>query len=421
MKPHARFDVVVIGGGPAGSTAATYLARGGRRVLVLEKEQFPRFHVGESLLPYNRVLFEEMGVLQRLAAAGFPRKLGAQFHLGNGSCCAGFVFREGRFTREPEAMQVERSVFDKILLDHAAASGAEVRERTSVVTLKDDQQGSVVLELDSPGNGRSSVEARFVVDASGRSNVTGNLEGLKVMHRQLRKLSVFGHFKGVRLDPGERAGDTVITRLEKGWFWIIPIGRDKTSVGCVFDKEEFGRGEDAATEAFWGRVRSSSVMQERMSGASLVGDLHVTTDFSYRNRKLVGERVVRVGDAAGFIDPIFSSGVYLAMVSARLASRTIHQVFDSDSTLRMEAFNQYEQRVLEAMDFYWEMVERFYTTPFIEILMHPHPRWGLAAAVNAMLAGDLENRWQLRWRLRLFHWLVRLQSKWPVAPRVSFS
>ncbi|MEW6302983.1 MAG: NAD(P)/FAD-dependent oxidoreductase [Verrucomicrobiota bacterium] len=412
------YDTLVIGGGPGGSCTATYLARAGKKVLVLEKEHFPRFHVGESLLPYNRVIFDEMGVLPKLKAAGFPRKLGAQFHLGNGSKATKFTFRLGAFTKEPEAIQVERAVFDDVLLKHARESGAEVREGWTVQRFSQEADG-VTVEAKSDTGVADAFHAKYLIDASGRGNVTGNQEGLRVVHPNLKKLAVFGHFLKVRLDPGEKGGDTVIVRLHNKWFWVIPISADKTSVGCVLDADEFAAAKANPQEIFHRIVQTSKVMRERMAEAQLVGPVHTTSDFSYYNRRLVGPRLLRVGDAAGFMDPIFSAGVYLAMYSGKHAALTVLDLLDKGARAngRLRA---YEKRVNYAMHFYWEMVENYYTTPFMEVFLNPRPSLNVPAAVNAVLAGELEGKWSMRWRLRLFFWLVKLQGRRPFLPRVSF-
>src|SRR6185295_9078176 len=194
----------------------------------------------------------------KLLAAGFPRKTGAQFHLGNGAKSLKLVFRNGCFTREPEAFQVERSVFDHLLLRHAHDSGADVREGwmvTKFATAADH------VRIDARGDDgtNGSFSAAFLVDASGRGNFTGNQEGLRVIHPKLKKLAVFGHFAGVKLDEGEKAVDTVIVRLDNKWFWIIPLSAVKVSVGCVMDQEEFWQTQQPPAEVFKRIVESSPI------------------------------------------------------------------------------------------------------------------------------------------------------------------
>jgi len=414
----AILDAVVIGGGPGGSSAATFLARSGRQVLVLEKERFPRFHIGESLLPYNHQLFREIGVLNRLEEAGFIAKYGAQFHIGNGSKKLKLVFRRGRFTREPAAFQVERSKFDHELLKHAADSGARVREGFTVTRFSNEGEVVSVDGRDEDGN-LQTFRARFLIDASGRSNLTGNQQGLRVVHPRLKKLAIFGHFAGVKLDGGQEAGDTHIVRLENKWFWIIPLSPGKTSVGCVMDQAEFAAARQTPEQVFTELWRSSAVMRDRMHRAGRVNDIQTTSDFSYRNRRLVDRRLVRVGDAAGFMDPIFSAGVYLAMYSGKLAAEAVGRSLTAKDDGRVR-FRRYERRVSRAMQSYWEMVEGFYTTPFVEVFYEPRDRFNLPSAVVALLAGELEGGWKISWRMRLFFWLTRLQSKRPILPRISF-
>jgi FADH2-dependent halogenase len=417
-----HFDAIVIGCGPGGSSASTFLARAGKRVLTLEKEVFPRFHIGESLLPSNHSLFREMGVLPKLHEAGFLRKTGAIFELSNGTLGTHVVFGEGKFNVEKEAFHVERSSFDHVLLKHARDSGADVREGWSVLKFSSDSSG-VTVEAASPDGSLHSFRTSFLIDASGRGNVTGNIERLRVIHPKHKKIAIFGHFKNVALPPIKDRLDTIIVRLENKWFWIIPLSAEKTSVGLVIDQEEFARSKKTPEEAFHFWAESGSVVKERMVGASLVNSIQTTSDFSYYNRRLVGDRLLRVGDAAGFMDPIFSAGVFLAMWSGKLAAETVIKALQR-GTAGGPSFASYEKRVRRGLTFYWRVVENYYTTPFMELFLRPPaPGRGLdiASAVIAVLAGEVEGKWAMRWRMELFFWLVKLQSFWPIVPRVSFA
>ena len=414
-----EYDALIIGGGPGGSTAASYLAKVGKRVLVLEKEHFPRFHVGESLLPYNRQIFEEIGVVDKLESMVLVKKFGAQFHIGNGSKSLALVFRNGRFTRETMAYQVERSKFDDLLLKHSVWLGAEVREGWSVTRYR-TAADHVEIDARSDRGEAQTFRGKFLIDASGRGNFTGNQDGIREIEPKLKKVAVFGHFAGVKLDPGEKGGDTVIVRLENKWFWIIPLSAEKVSVGCVMDREELQKANGTPQEVFEAICESSLPLRERMMEARLLGVMHTTSDFSYKNRTFVGQRLMRVGDAAGFMDPIFSAGVYLACYSAKLASEVVITGLNEGHDGK-RLMPRYERRVFRAMEFYWKMVYGFYTTPFMEVFMSPRDNVNLPSAITALLAGELEGGWKMAWRLKLFFWIVKRHSRRPLVPPISFA
>ena len=414
----SEFDCIIIGCGPGGSSAATFLAREGKRVLVLEKEVFPRFHIGESLLPCNMTIFREMGVLPALQAAGFPQKLGARFEIGNGTAGTRFAFRLGKYNKEPEAIQVERATFDHVLMKHARGTGADIREGWTVQKFSTDANG-VTVDASAPDGKAHQFRAGYLIDASGRGNVTGNQEGLRVMHPKHKKLAVFAHFTGVKRGEGELVNDIIITRLENKWFWIIPITAEKTSVGLVIDPVEFAKEKGTPQEVLERWIEDTVTVKERMVNAQRVGQMHTTSDFSYYNRKLVEDRLLRVGDAAGFMDPIFSAGVFLAMWSGKLAAETVlHAIATGKPGGRR--FAQYEKRVRNSLKQYWRMVEHYYTTPFMELFLHPREHMNLFSAVIGLLAGYFEGNWALRWRIEYFFLLVKIQSRWPIAPKITF-
>ena len=438
-----KYDAIVIGGGPGGSTVATLLARGGRRVLLLEKEHFPRFHIGESMLPYNNPIFEEMGVMSELESQGFPMKLGAQFHLSNSSKGLKLCFRRGKFTRHHFSIQVERAKFDHILLKHTAASGAEVREGWTVIKTSSESKpqvsGAHVSERarnvsipESQGNtdgvtvtarddsGKTETfEASFLIDASGRANFTGNQENLRVIHPHLKKLSIFGYFEGVKLDEGDTRWDTLIVRYEDKWFWLIPLSESRISVGLVMDQEEFAKAKLPPAEIFERVWRGSSHMRGHMENSRPLGPMQTTSDFSYYNRRLVGPRVLRVGDAAGFMDPIFSAGVYLAMYSGRLAAHAVDRALAQGND-GARLFAKYEKRAFRAMRCYWELVEGFYTKPFMDIFMQPRDKVRLLDGMVAIFAGELDGGFRINWRRWLFFLLVKIQKKRGLVPPLSY-
>jgi FADH2-dependent halogenase len=410
-------DVIIIGCGPGGASAACFLRLAGHSVIVLEKEKFPRFHIGESLLPYNQGLFKELGIKPMIEAAGFPKKFGAQFHLMDGSKCTRFVFRNGRFTAFHEAIQVERAKFDHILMKRARQVGADVREQWTVRKFSENADGVEIEATDDKG-APHRIRGKFLIDASGRNNVTGNQEQLREIHENHRKFAVFTHFGNVKLDQGEKGGDTIIVRLQNRWFWVIPVSAEKTSVGLVIDRADLEREGNDPTKSFWDAVNSSEVMRERLACATPMDEIKTIADFSYHNKRLSSSRLLRIGDAAGFMDPIFSAGVYLAMWSAKIGAHAISKRLLDGSAAH---FRAYDKRVMKAMHVYWRLVENFYTTHFIELFMQPKPPLDLPAAVVAVLGGELEGGFHIKWRLEVFYFLVWLQKRWPIVPRLSLS
>jgi flavin-dependent dehydrogenase len=412
----ALYDVAIIGGGPAGGTAAALLARTGRRVAVFEREKFPRFHIGESLLPFSMKVFTRLGLHEKFSRAGFMKKFGGEIVGACSETGTKFYFKDGYRSQTDHAYQVTRGDFDKVLLDHAAECGAEVHEQTSVDRVEFSKED---VELGVRSNGSShSIRARYVIDASGRTSVLSRHFKIKKTYDHLQKLSIFAHYDAVWRAEGIDGTLTVLIRAIDRWFWLIPISADRTSVGVVLDSETFRKSKLSAGEFLDQALAQQPIIAKRMTNARRVSEVYVEADFSYRSARLHGDRWLLAGDAAGFIDPIFSSGVFLAVFSGELAADALNEVLDHSQKAK-RLFPRYERAVNRAMDIYLRFVNAWYTKEFIEVFLAPRSVLGLAPAVNAVLGGNVGNSFPIRWRMWVFYFLVWLQRHHPIAPRLT--
>ncbi len=417
-----HFDVVVIGGGPGGSTAGTYLTRAGMSVLILEREKFPRFHIGESMLPHSNDIFRELGVWPALERAGFMRKLGADFATANGGRFQRFWFRDGLGSPYAQTFQVERSRFDEILLDHAAGSGCTVRQeaRASELNLGENETELTYLWRGEQRRAR----CRWLIDATGRDTFVGKKLGMpRIPTQSDRRIATYAHYRGVGRNEGDAAGNITIYRINGGWFWFIPLDAEKTSVGFVQrndDAKASGLGPDERLAQI---ITSHGAPRVRMQNAEMIGDVHTTADYSYCFENFSPHpRVLFAGDAAGFTDPIFSSGVMLALKSGRLAARAISKAeSERRAALPASVRRAYTKEVRRMMTIYVKLIDAFYDDPSFEIFMHPVPKLDIARAVLAVVGGLTEMPFALRWRLWVFHFLARLQRRFQIAPKIDFA
>src|ERR1700688_1252372 len=356
----ANYDVIVMGGGPGGATVATLVAAAGRRVTLLERRRETGFKIGESLMPETYRTFARLGLLDQLYASPFPRKYSVQFYSKSGRPSAPFYFQETDPGEGSITWQVPRRDFDRMLIDHARRRGATVRE----VLLDGERAVGVVADL--PREGRRELHARVVVDASVQSAILGRRLGLREIDPLLRKAAIFSHFEGALRDPGIDEGATLVlhTERQESWFWYIPLPHDRVSVGVVGAVESLvgGRAGDLQ-QVFEEEVARCPPLVPRLAGARRVMDFLALRDFSYKSRQIAGPGWVLVGDAFGFLDPIYSPGVLLGFSSGEFAADAILGAL-ADGALSGARLGAFGPRFVAGMDAMRVLVHTFYDPNF---------------------------------------------------------
>jgi flavin-dependent dehydrogenase len=393
-------DIAVIGGGPAGSTAAILLARRGYKVIALEKARHPRFHIGESLLPMNLPVFERLGVLDKVRALGVF-KLGADFQASNERGYSTYAFSRALGDSPPHAYQVWRQDFDKMLYDHARESGADAREGQEVLKIEQNNPRETLLEVQTDDGRNYRIQARYVVDASGRDALMASKNKLRRKNNQHQSAAIFSHFRGAEVRPGEDAGNVSIYRFEHGWMWMIPLPDGMMSIGAVCRPEYLKLRKGRTAEFLIETLNKNSDLKRRIANAELAGEVRVTGNYSYDCTRMTGPGWVLVGDAFAFLDPVFSSGVFLAMSGAEQAAAVI------DEALRRPAreaalMRKLEKRLRAGMARFSFFIYRFNGPVMTQMFSHPRNTWQLEQGVISMLAGDLFDSPKVLRRLRLF-------------------
>lgn len=382
-------EVVIIGGGPAGSTAAAALADKGRRVLVLEKEKFPRYHVGESLIPFCYFPLQRIGMIEKMKASEFPKKYAVQFVSTQGKISAPFYFFDHLDHEASMTWQVLRSQFDLMLLENAQEKGAQVMQEVEVTDfLRDD--GKVCGVLATTKLGKSfEVRAPMTIDASGRDAKAINCNGWRKWDPEMNKVALWTYYKGAKRDPGQDEGTTTVAYLpEKNWVWYIPLPDDMVGVGIVAEKNYLFDKSNDLPEIFRREIVKNPWIEDHLAPGRQVGKYYATKEFSYRSKYCAEDGLVLVGDAFVFIDPVFSSGVYLALRSGELAAEAIdHALSLKDVTAaRFEAYSKRMLREIEAMR---KLVYAFYDHAFsFRKLMDKHP--DIRGDLTDCLIGNLD-------------------------------
>jgi flavin-dependent dehydrogenase len=366
MSDSRTRDVIVIGGGPAGATTAGLLAREGRDVLLLERETFPRFRIGESLMPATYHTFKRLGVLDKLEAGGFVRKESVRFYPPSGKAGAPFFFDEVEPAASAATWQVDRGRFDSLLLEHAVEQGARLLQPCSVVDLLQTGNQVVGVVATDENGARREIPARVVVDATGQNALISRRLRLRKIDDRLQHMAFFTRYQGAHLDDGRDAGATLILHTRQGdsWFWFIPLPGGITSVGVVGHIDYLLKGRAGDPQQVFDEEKAlCPALGERLTIALQTEPVQAQKDFSYISQRIAGDGWVMVGDAFGFLDPIYSSGVFLALKSAEFAADSIHAALAADD-LSAAALGRHGQEYVAGMEALRRLIYAYYDRDF---------------------------------------------------------
>ena len=384
-------DVVVVGGGPSGATTAALVAAAGRSVIVLERDRFPRYHIGESLIPETFWVLERLGLLPTLRGSRFVEKHSVQFVTEHGRLSEPFYFSDYKPHESSQTWQVTRQDFDRMLLDNARAKGAVVHEGVRVLDVLFENDRAVGVRMIDEHGREETVRAKVVVDAAGQSGLIQDRLGLREWDPVLKKAAVWTYWRGARRDAGRDAGATLVlqTQGKAGWFWYIPLADDVTSVGVVASYDHLFRDRGRDPEAiYFDEVARCPGVQPRIDGAERVGPFRVAKEYSYRSREVAGDGWVLVGDAFGFLDPLYSSGILLALTSGAMAADAIVAALDRGDTSAAQ-LGSWGPEYVQGMDRMRKLVCAFYDGLNFGAFVRRHG--DLKGLITDVLIGDIFN------------------------------
>ena len=366
MYPDTDYDVIVVGGGPAGSTVGALLADAGRKVLVIDREKFPRFRVGESLMPATYWTLERLGVLDQMKCSSFPNKHSVQFFAKNGEAAAPYYFSRVNQHESSQTWQVDRRDFDHMLLKNAAAKNADVFEQVRVHDVLFDGDRAIGIRAEFKNGIKKAITAKVIVDATGQSAIIAKKLKLRRTDPNLKHCAFFTRYRGAQRDTGIDEGATLImrTETEKSWFWYIPQPNDVVSVGVVgsIDYLVKGRSNDPGA-VFDEELALCKPLQKRVDGSEILHQVRVLKDFTYAAKQIAGDGWVLAGDAFGFIDPIYSTGVFLALKSGELAADSIIEGFEINDFSAAQ-LGKHGPEFMEGIDALRKLVYAFYAPSF---------------------------------------------------------